>query len=126
MIVNLFSGNFLHQFFMLTLLRKLTYLVLTLAIVNTSVQSLYASSHHCDETEMAAQDTNSHCQSQKTKDACSCDNCKCDICITLQANIQSTPQPVSHYLVIADMKVTLILSQYTQRFNNPLLRPPIA
>jgi len=110
---------------MRNLFKKLAYIVLTLAITNASLQAVYATSINCDEAEMAEHADDNHCMSQKTKDVCECDNCSCDMCITLQANIQTALQTFS-YLVITDITSTTISHQYTQHYHNPLLRPPIA
>ncbi len=111
------------------LFKKLAYILLILTIVNIPVQAFYAASSYCDdmqmEMQMAKQESSSHCYSQKEKTLCTCDNCKCDMCIILQANTQSIAQVISHYQVTADMAATVISPRYTQHYYNPLLRPPI-
>lgn len=110
---------------MRNLFKKLAYLLLTLAIANVSLQA-YAAPFHYDKAEMAEQDNSNHCASQKAKQACACENCSCDMCITLQANIQTVPQITLHPLIISDMSSTLITPLYAQGYHHPLLRPPIA
>ncbi len=110
------------------LLKKLACLLLTLAVVNLSVQLVYASSlHNCEQQKMTEQGAanNSHCQPQKIEQVCSCDNCGCDMHITAQANIPSASQVFLHNLLLSDIAVDAA-HQYSQHFYNPLLRPPIA
>jgi hypothetical protein len=118
-------------------LKKFVYILLTLAIANISVQSLYAASDSCHEMDMAMEaninmtaheempDNDKHCISQKMDDPCSCENCSCDMCITLQANIPTLPKAFTLDQLISDTPVDVI-HQYTYYFHNPLLRPPIA
>lgn len=117
-------------------LKKLAYLVLTLALANASLQTLYASNDSCSDMDMSmemsmnmemdAQANDKHCQSQKMKQPCSCENCRCDMCITLQANLPTlTSQFFLSSLLVSNIE-TSTAHQYTQFYNNPLLRPPIA
>ncbi len=115
-------------------LKKLAYLVLTLALANASLQTLYASNDSCSDMDMSmemnmqmdVQANDKHCQSQKMKQPCSCENCRCDMCITLQANLPTlTSQFFLSSLLVSNI-VTSTAHQYTQFYNNPLLRPPIA
>jgi len=117
--------------------KKLVYILLTLAIANISVQSLYASSDSCNEMNMVmsndmhmdmhndTQDSDKHCPSQKMKQACTCDDCSCDMCITMQANIPSFPKILLQVRFLSDISIDA-KHQYTYYFHNPLLRPPIA
>jgi hypothetical protein len=114
------------------LLKKLAFTLLTLAIISMSAQVLFASSiHKCDAENVAAlnntSDTgsNSHCDLQKTDKICTCDDCGCDMNISNKTSITLALQSFSHYLQSPEI-VTATTSIYTQHFQNPLLRPPIA
>jgi len=110
---------------MRNLFKKLAYLFLTLVIANVSLQAVYATSFYLDQIEIAEQGSNKHCVSQKAKQTCACENCNCDMCITLQANIQTALQMLLDVSLTVDIATKTIPAQYTQHYHNPLLRPPI-
>lgn len=99
------------------------------------MQSLYASSGNSNEMNMMmamdmdmdseTQDSDEHCLTEKMQQACACDNCFCDMCITMQANIPSFPKIFSQILFLSDIAID-VNHRYTYFFHNPLLRPPIA
>jgi len=116
------------------LLKRLAYLLLTLALTNMSVLAVYAGSiHHCDSEKNDQQSlqqthhqTPDHCQHKQSTKNCSCDNnCGCGIHIISQA----TFLPEAELFLFRKIRLentSLISHQYSKDIFNPLLRPPTA
>jgi len=110
------------------ILKKLAYLLLTLALFNLSAQMFFAPSlQHHESEEIVTQinlDAPDHCQQKQLQYWVTCEQCDCDIHVTTFANFLSATKLFLLTETFSDNTIEIRV-QYTQPFHLPLLRPPI-
>ena len=109
-------------------LKKLAYLLLSLALFSLSAQMLFAATLQSIEANESIvkikQNAADHCLQKPLQTFLLCEQCTCDIHITTLANLLSATKIFLHRETFTD-KTIEISAPYTQLFHRPLLRPPI-